>query len=87
VAVHVLALAAVVAQLVRGGKILGDGQTPLASHNHLSLQAVEKRPIAALLQKGQILTYWKYASALSFFRALHSNIFEQPAKMIFSMFS
>ncbi|MEF2231879.1 MAG: hypothetical protein V3571_13185 [Pseudodesulfovibrio sp.] len=44
----------------------------------------EKRPIAALLQKGQILTYWKSASALTFFCALHSNIFEQPAKMYLS---
>jgi hypothetical protein len=40
-------------------------------------------PIAALLQKGQILAYGEYASALTFFRALHSNVFEQPGKMFF----
>ena len=44
------------------------------------LQAVEKRTIAALLQKHQTLAYRKYASALMFFRALHSHIFEQPAR-------
>jgi len=47
-------------------------------------QTVEKGPIAVLLRKIQTLACGKYASALSFTCALHSNLFEQSAEISFS---
>jgi hypothetical protein len=46
-----------------------------------TLQAADKSPIAALMQKEQTLAYLKYASVLLFSFALHSNLFQQPARL------
>jgi hypothetical protein len=47
-------------------------------------QAVEKRPSAALRSSFVTAAYGKYASFLMIVRALHLDIFEQPAKKTFS---
>jgi hypothetical protein len=43
-------------------------------------QAVEKYPMASLLQKVQTLTYEKIRVGLELFLRLAKGVFEQPAK-------